>query len=232
MSPKKSVPSWLWNAGNSLPCCPVAGRMTWRNKFSPHIDLCIMVDKEGGVTVYMCLRRISVEWVVLVHFQNTQDPHTQSTCSYSNSLNRQITFLRGQRITVCNHRDRRKSSLTFIVTPKGIILPVILDHSLTFSFLSSQSKFDSSLCGATPQHLNPPTLSTAMPLSPVLGKQGGTLVSVVKLAARDSTLNEWFKVSSEQLSQLINLLMAVHVWRRERDSGERKALFTCFAISS
>lgn len=39
------------------------------------------------------------------------------------------------------------------------------------------------------------------------------LVSAAKLAARDRTLNEWFKVSSEQLSQLINLLMAVHVWK-------------------
>lgn len=38
------------------------------------------------------------------------------------------------------------------------------------------------------------------------------LVSAAKLAARDRTLNEWFKVSSERLSQLINLLMAVHVW--------------------
>lgn len=39
------------------------------------------------------------------------------------------------------------------------------------------------------------------------------LVSAAKLAARDRTLNEWFKVSSEQLSQLINLLMAMHVWK-------------------
>lgn len=45
------------------------------------------------------------------------------------------------------------------------------------------------------------------------------LVSAAKLAARDRTLNEWFKVSSEQLSQLINLLMAVHVWKEAGVGG-------------
>ncbi len=84
--------------------------------------------------MYMCTGRISVEWVGLVHLQNTQDPHIQSTCYYSNRLNRQITFHRAQRMAVCNHRDRGKSSHTFIVTPKGVFLHVILDHSLTFFF--------------------------------------------------------------------------------------------------
>lgn len=38
-----------------------------------------MLGKDRDVWVYMCL----VEWVGLVHLQNTQDPHTQSTCYYS-----------------------------------------------------------------------------------------------------------------------------------------------------
>lgn len=50
------------------------------------------------------------------------------------------------------------------------------------------------------------------------------LVSVAKPAARDRTLNEWFKVSSERLSQLINLLMAVHVWT-EAGGGGRGTFF-------
>lgn len=48
------------------------------------------------------------------------------------SLNRQIMFHGAQRVAVCNHRDRKKSSNTFIVTPRGIFLEVISDHSLTF----------------------------------------------------------------------------------------------------
>lgn len=137
----------------------------------------------------MCSGRISVEWVGLVHLQNTQDPHIRSTCYYSNRLNRQITFHRAQRMAVCNHRDRRKSSHTFIVTPRGVFLHVILDHSLTFSFHPRSPN----VMPPAPYLTTPPkspTLPTSTPLSPVLGKQGGTLVSVVKLAARDRTLNE------------------------------------------
>lgn len=87
-------------------------------------------------------------------------------------------------------------------------------------FPSPLSKFDASC--ALPHRTSYCKSSRSPPprlLSPVLGKQGGTLVSVVKLAACDRILNEWFKVSSEQLSQLINLLMAVHVWKEAGDSG-------------
>lgn len=93
-----------------------------------------MLDKERDVWVYMCSGRTLVEWAGLVHLQNTQDSRIQSTCYYSNSLNRQITFHRAQRMAVCNHRDRRRTSNTFIVTPRGMFLYVSLDHSLTFSF--------------------------------------------------------------------------------------------------
>lgn len=140
--------------------------------------------------LYMC----SVEWVGLVHLQNTQDPHIRSTCYYSNSLNRQITFHGAQRMAVCNHRDRRNSSRTFIATPRGgVFLRVILDRSLTFSFHphSPNSMPPAQYLTTPPKSPTPPTLRrTSTPLSPVLGKQGGTLVSVVKLAARDRTLNE------------------------------------------
>lgn len=39
-----------------------------------------MLDKERDVWAYMCLGRMSVEWVGLVHLQYTQDSHIQSTC--------------------------------------------------------------------------------------------------------------------------------------------------------
>lgn len=164
----------------------------------------------------MCSGRISVKWVGLVHLQNTQDPHIQSTCYYSSGVNRQITFHMAQRMSVCSHRDRKKSSHTFIVTPRGIFLNVIF-RSLTDIFCSIP--IVQIWCPPAPFLTTPPKSQPSPPpppLSPVLGKQGGTLVSVVKLAARDRTLNEWFKVSSEQLSQLINLLMAVHVRRGAR----------------
>lgn len=229
------MPPSPWYAGNPSPSSPVAERMAWkirRNEYrlDIYIGIEFMLDKERRVWVYMCSGRISEEWVGLVHLQHTQDPRIQSTCYYSNSLNRQITFHTAQRMSVCNHRDRRKSSRTFIVTPRGIFLHVILDHSLTFSFHPhSPNLMPPARYLTTPPkspHSPPPPL-----LSPVLDKQGGTLISVVKLAARDRTLNEWFKVSSEQLSQLINLLMAVHVWREARDSGA-ETIFSCFAISS
>lgn len=139
--------------------------------------------------MYMCSGRISEEWVGLVHLQNTQDPRIQSTCYYSNSLNRQIRFHTAQRMSVCNHRDRRTHSRTFIVTPRGIFLHVILDRSLTFFFhprspnLMPLARYLTS--PPKSPHSPPPPL-----LSPVLGKQGGTLISVVKLAARDRMLNE------------------------------------------
>lgn len=194
MSPKKSVPPSPWNAGNASPSSPVAERMAWkirRNEYQLDIysGIEFMLDKERGVWVYMCSGRISQEWVELVYHQNTQDPHIQSTCYYSNSLNRQITFHIAQRMSVCNHRDRRKSSRTFIVTPRGIFLHVILDHSMTFFFHPhSPNWMPPTRYLTTPPkspHSPPPLL-----LSPVLGKQGGTLVSVVKLAAHDRTLNE------------------------------------------
>lgn len=94
-----------------------------------------------------------------------------------------------QRMSVCNHRDRRKHSRTFIVTPRGIFLPVILDRSLTF-FSHPRSP---NLMPPAPYLTSPPKSPHSPPpplLSPVLGKQGGTLISVVKLAARDRMLNE------------------------------------------
>ena len=200
MSPKKKVcaTSRRGMPGIPSPSCPVAERMAReirRNESSLDIYIGIefMLDKERGVWVYMCAGRISVEWVGLVHLQNTQDPRIQSTCYYSNSLNRQITFHTAQRMSVCNHRDRRKSSGAFIVTPRGIFLHVVLDHSLTFSF---HPRGPNSMPPAAPPQpparclATPPKSPPPPPLSPVLGKQGGTLVSVVKLAARDRTLNE------------------------------------------
>lgn len=65
------------------------------------------------------------------------------------NLNRQITFHGAQRVAVCNHRDMKKSSNTFIVTPRGIFLHVISDYSLTFFLPYKQSKFDAR---AVPHH--------------------------------------------------------------------------------
>lgn len=166
MSPKKKVCATFRRRtpGIPSPSCPVAERMAReirRNESSLDIYIGIefMLDKERGVWVYMCAGRISVEWVGLVHLQNTQDPRIQSTCYYSNSLNRQIMFHTAQRMSVCNHRDRRKSSGAFIVTPRGIFLHVVLDHSLTFSFHprgpNSMPPPRNPLRGASPHHLNP-----------------------------------------------------------------------------
>lgn len=94
-------------------------------------------QRKSGPGVHVLGEDVGIEWVGLVHLQNTQDSHIQSTCYYSNSLNEQITFHRAQRMAVCNHRDMGKSSHTFIVTPRGIFLHVILDHSLTFSYRRS-----------------------------------------------------------------------------------------------
>lgn len=76
----------------------------------------------GGTCAGGGYRRSGWDWFTS---KNTQDPRIQSTCYYSNSLNRQITFHAAQRVSVCNHTDR--SSRTFIVTPRGMIL----DRSLT-----------------------------------------------------------------------------------------------------
>lgn len=49
---------------------------------------------------------------------------------FSNSLNRQIRFLRAQRMSACYPRDRKESGYAFTVTPRGMFLHVISDRSL------------------------------------------------------------------------------------------------------
>lgn len=163
--------------------------------------------------------------VGLVHLQIPRTLISNPPVMYSEWLNEQIMFHEAKRTKVYNHRDMRKSSATFVVTPRGVFLPGAVDYSLTFFLHVVVVQIWTPTLRAVPLHTSSIltfSIRTSAPLCAVLGKQGGTFVSVVKLPARDRTLNEWFKVSSEQLSQLINLLMAVHVCRGEEWRTQRR----------
>lgn len=140
------MPPSLWNATNSSPSYPAAEREAWKirkNKYRLYIYIGMefMFNNERVVWVYMCSGGMSVDCVGLVHLQNTQDSHIQSTCYYSNSLKPQITFHRAQRMAVCNHRDRREQQHIYSDT-QGDISSCDF-RSLADIFLPfSQSKFD------------------------------------------------------------------------------------------
>lgn len=196
MSLRKSTPPSLWNTVNSSLSYPAAEKKAWkirRNKYRLYIYIGMefMFNNERVVWVYMCLGGMSVECVGLVHLQNTQDSHIQSTCYYSNSLKPQITFHRAQRMAVCNHRDRRKSSDTFIVTPRGIFLHVILDHLLKFSFYPH-----------SPNLMPPAQCLTTPPKSPLSPPPRCCLLCWVNKAEPSSAWLSWRLVTERWMSDL------------------------------
>lgn len=72
-----------WEFFTLVPCSREDGlddKRRHKYRLYMYIGIEFMLDKERNVWVYMCLGRMSVEWVGLVHLQNTQDSHIQSTC--------------------------------------------------------------------------------------------------------------------------------------------------------